>query len=218
MVLGREIFFRLRAPADLLGLPKRWVRRPAECGKGRRQRPCHRKDRKGIGRRSARNAATNTRRSFRRSRPWTVDPTLPWGSRKASAGPAPDSMAASVSSDRRAQDSDKQLDLSASSKLSLQACMHAFAPGSEHYSHLFIPSSPPLVSCVVGSGKRSRCVIQRMSISRVFSEEGFLACEFAVLPQSRRRRLSLRPRDCRRTTHPWGFGCPYPQRASVLKL
>ena len=101
-------------------------------------------------------------------------------------------------SDRRAQDSDNQLDLSASSQLAAQACMRAAAPGSEHYSHLFIRSSPPLISCVVGYGRRSRCVIQRMLIPRVFSGGGFAACEFAVAPPSRLRRLSLRLRDCGR--------------------
>jgi hypothetical protein len=103
-------------------------------------------------------------------------------------------------SDRRAQDSDMQLNLSASSKLAVQACMYAAAPGSEHYSHLFIRPSPPLISCVVGYGRRSRCVIQRMLIPRVISGGGFAACEFAVAPPSRLRRLSLRLRDCGRKT------------------
>jgi hypothetical protein len=49
MALGREKFFRLRAPGDLLALRKRWARRQAEGGQGRRQRPFNRNDWKGKG-------------------------------------------------------------------------------------------------------------------------------------------------------------------------
>jgi hypothetical protein len=88
----------------------------------------------------------------------------------------------------------------------------------DRLARVLIRPIPAPKSCVLGVGPRNQCAIRHMPMVSLRLQASFLARESGHSLSILLGTCVEPMRDLGRTTHPWGFGCPYPQRASVLKL